>query len=226
LTLTWLASLYTPARDVTRALVNLRSHGLIFNVEANALGPRTWVIVTAQCRGGGKPVVVRGCHAQLYESVFDACSGPQPVPTHVIQFRPGGLVTIAPGQVPVRWEVHVLNDHIRRVARERDDAATITAYGDSRGQEALALRDSYERELEARRKRHALLAILALFFGTAPPRVTMRIVVESIQGKNLMTTDVDIPPMSPLSDRIELFIGYLTQRRLRNAGKRIKNSDQ
>ena len=47
----------------------------------------------------------------------------------MINFRPGGPVTIQPGELPVRWEAQVLNEHVRRAVRERDDAATIKAYG-------------------------------------------------------------------------------------------------
>lgn len=221
--LTWLPGLYTPARDIVRGTMTLRSHGVTLTIEAHAQGPRTWIIVTAQCRPGGKPVLVRGCWAELYETAFDACSGPQPVRTRVINFRPGGPVTLQPDGLPVRWEAQVLNAHVRRAVRELDDTATIRAYGEEHGHELLALRDRSQRDGEAFRERHPLIGVLAQLVGDQPPGETMRAVLEPVRGKSLVTKDVRIPPLAPFSERLELLDAYLAARRSRSIDKRMKH---
>jgi hypothetical protein len=219
--LTWLTGLYAPVKDIVKGATSLRSRGVTLTIQAHAQGPRTWIIVTAQCRPGGKPVLVRGCWAELYETAFDACSGPQPVRTRVVNFRPGGPVTIQPGDLPVRWEAQILNEHIRRTVRELDDAATIKAYGEQHGHEALALRDRCQRDGEALRKRRPLLGVLAQLAGE-PQGEKMRAVLESIQGKNLTTKDVRIPPLAPFSERLELVGAYLAERRSKSPDRCTK----
>lgn len=219
---TWLPGLYTPAKDIVKGAMSLRSHGVALTIEAHSQGPRTWIVVTAQCRPGGKPVLVRGCWAELFETAFDACSGPQSVRTRVINFRPGGPVTIQPGDLPVRWEAQVLNAHMRRAVRELDDAATIRAYGEERGYELLALRDRSQRDGEALRERHPLVGVLEQLIGEQPPGEMMRAVLEPVRGKSLVTKDVRIPPLAPFSERFERLGAYLAARRSRSADKRMK----
>jgi hypothetical protein len=221
LPLTWLTGLYAPAKDIVKGASSLRSRGVTLTIQAHAQGPRTWIIVTAQCRPGGKPVLVRGCWAELYETAFDACSGPQPVRTRVVNFRPGGSVTIQPGGLPVRWEAQVLNEHVRRAVRELDDAATIEAYGEKHGYETLALRDRCQHDGEALRKRRPLLGVLAQLVGE-PQREKLRAVLEPIQGQSLMTRDVRIPPLPPFPERLELVGAYLAGRRSRSTDREIK----
>ena len=218
---TWLPALYPPARDLAKGVASLRARGVTLTIEANAQGPRTWIIVTAQCKPGGKPVPVRGCRAELYETAFDACSGPQPVRARVINFRPGGSATLQPGGPPVQWEAQVLNEHVRRAVRELDNAATIEACGEKHGRDALELRDSSEREGEALRNRHPLLAVLAQLVGE-PPGAMMRAVIEPVQGQSLVTRKVRIPPLAPLSERLELVGDYIAAHRSRNADRPTK----
>jgi hypothetical protein len=221
LPLTWLTGLYAPAKDIVKGATSLRSRGVTLTIQAHAQGSRTWIIVTAQCRPGGKPVLVRGCWAELYETAFDACSGPQPVRTRVVNFRPGGPVTIQPGELPVRWEAQVLNEHVRRAVRELDDAATIKAYGKKHGHETLALRDRCQRDGEALRKRRPMLRVLAQLVGE-PQGEKMRAVLEPIQGQSLMTRDVRIPPLAPFPERLELVGAHLAGRRSRSTDRRMK----
>ena len=218
MSLTWLIGLYAPAKDIVKGATSLRSRGVTLTIQAHSQGPRTRIIVTAQCRPGGKPVLVRGCWAELYETAFDACSGPQPVRTRAINFRPGGPVAIQPGGLPVRWEAQVLNEHVRRAVRELDDAATIKAYGEKHGHETLALRDRCQRDAEALRKRRPLLEVLAQLVGEQQ-REKVRAVLEPTQGQSLMTKDVRIPPLAPFPERLELVGAYL-------AGRRSKSTDR
>ena len=210
--------LYAPAKDIVKGATSLRSRGVTLTIQAHSQGPRTRIIVTAQCRPGGKPVLVRDCWAELYETAFDACSGPQPVRTRAINFRPGGPVTIQPGELPVRWEAQVLNEHVRRAVSELDDAATIKAYGEKHGHETLALRDRCQRDAEALRKRRPLLEVLAQIVGEQQ-REKVRAVLEPTQGQSLMTKDVRIPPLAPFPARLELVGAYL-------AGRRSKSTDR
>jgi hypothetical protein len=221
LPLAWLTGLYAPAKDIVKGASSFRSRGVTLTIQAHAQGPRTWIIVTAQCRPDGKPVLVRDCWAELYETAFDACSGPQPVRTRVVNFRPGGPVTIQPGGLPVRWEGQVLNEHVRRAVRELDDAATIEAYGEKHGHKTLALRDRCQRDGEALRKRRPLLGVLAQLVGE-PQGEKMRAVLEPIQGQCLMTRDVRIPPLAPFPERLELVGAYLAGRRSRSTDRRMK----
>jgi hypothetical protein len=214
LPLTWLPGLYAPAKDVAKGAMNLRSRGVTLTIETYAQGPQTRILVTARCRPGGKPIIVRGCWAELYETAFDSCGGPQPVRTRVINFRPGGPVTIQPGEMPVRWEAQVLNEHVRRAVRELDDAATIKTYGEKHGHETLALRDRCHRDGEALRKRHPLIEALALLVGE-PRGAAMRAVLEPVRGQSLVTKNVRIPPPAPFSERLELLGTYLAARRSR-----------
>lgn len=201
--LTWVPGLYAPARDIAKGAMSLRSRSVALTIEAHAQGPLTWIIVTARCRPGGKPVLVRGCSAELYETAFDACSGPQPVRTRVINFHPVGPVMIRPGELPVRWEAQVLNERVRRAVRELDDTATITAYGEKHGHETLALRDRGRRDGVALRKRHPLIGVLAQLVGE-PRGEMMRAVLEPVRGQSLVTKDVRIPPLAPFSERFNL----------------------
>lgn len=217
MSLTWLTGLYAPARDLAKGATSLCSRGVTLTIEAHAQGSRTWIIVTAQCRPGGKPVLVRGCWAELYETAFDACGGPQPVRTRVINFRPSGPVTIQPGELSVRWEAQVLNEHVRRAVHELDDAATIKAYGEKHGHETLALRDRSQRDGEALRKRHPLLGVLAQLVGE-PRGEMMRAVLEPVCGQSLVTKDVRIPPLRPFPERLELLVFGCASRRPRRYG--------
>jgi hypothetical protein len=212
--LTWLSGLYSPAKDIAKAAMGLRSRGVVVTIEAHAQGLRTWIIVTAQCRPGGKPVVVRGCWAELYETAIGTCIDPRPVRTRVINFRPGGPVTIQPSELPVRWEAYVLNEHVRRAVRRLNDAATIRAFGDQRGHETLALHDRSRREREAHRERRALIGMLAQLLGEpSGEMVRVRAVLEPVHGKSLVTKDVGIPPLLPFNQRLELLGAYLVARR-------------
>lgn len=213
--LTWLPGLYAPTKDLVKGAISLRSRGVVLTIQAHAQGPRTWIIVTAQCRPGGKPVLVRGCWAEIYETAFDACSGPQPVRTRAINFRPGGTIKIQPGDLPVRWEAQVLNEHLRRAVAKLDDAATIEAYGEKQGHEALALRDRRPGERQAFRERHPLIGVLAQLVET-PRTEMMRAVLEPVQGQCLVTRDIRIPPPTPFSERLELLSAYLATRRSRS----------
>lgn len=217
--LTWLPGLYAPAKDIAKGAMSLRPRGVTLTIEANAQGSRTWIIVTAQCRPGGKPILVRGCWAELYETAFDSCGGPQPVRTRVINFRPGGPVTIQPGQLPVRWEAQVLNEHVRRAVHELDDAATIKTYGEKHGYETLALRDSCQRDGEALRKCHPLIGVLAQLVGE-PRGAVMRAVLEPVRGQSLVTKDVRIPPRASFSERLELLRAYLVASRSRSRDRK------
>jgi hypothetical protein len=222
--LTWLTGLYAPARDIAKGITSIRSRGLVLTIEANAQGPQTWITVTAQCGPGGKPHLVRGCWAELYETAYDACSGPQPVRTRLINFRPGGHVAIRPDEPPIRWEAHVLNERVRRAVRELDNAATIRAYGEEDGHEALSLRDRRERERQALRRRHPLLAALAQLAGE-PHAPKMRAVLEPIRGQNLITRDIAIPPHAPFPERWELLTAYLTPRLPRTKRSAYEDAD-
>lgn len=213
--LTWLPGLYAPTKDLVKGVIGLRSRGVALTIQAHAQGPRTWIIVTAQCRPGGKPVLMRGCWAEIYETAFDACSGPQPVRTRVINFRPGGPIKIQPGELPVRWEAQVLNEHLRRAVAGLDDVATIEAYGEKQGHEALALRDRRPDERQAFRERHPLIGVLAQLVET-PRGEMMHAVLESAQGQCFVTRDIKIPPSKPFSERFELLSEYLAARRSRS----------
>jgi hypothetical protein len=215
LPLTWLPGLYAPAKDVAKGAMSLRQCGVTLTIVAYAQGPRTRIIVTAQCRRGGKPILVRGCWAELYETAFDSCSGPQPVRTRVINFRPGGPVTIQPGELPVRWEAQVLNEHVRRAVRELDDAATIKTYGEKHGYEVLAQRDRCQRDGEALRKHHPLIGVLTHLVGE-PRGAIMRAVLDPFRGQSLATKHVRIPPGTPFSERLEALSAYLVERRSRS----------
>lgn len=218
---TWLTGLYAPAKDIVKGVASRHSRGVTMDIQAHAQGPRTWIIVTAQCKPGGKPVHVHGCWAELYETAFDACSGPQPVRTRVINFRPGGPVTIQPGELPVRWEAQVLNEHVRRAVRELDDAATVKAYGEKHGHETSALRDRSHRDGEELRKRWPLLGVLAQLVGE-PQGEKMRAVLEPIRGQSLVTRTVRIPPLAPFTERLELVGAYIAGRQSRSTDRRMK----
>jgi hypothetical protein len=212
--LTWLSSLYAPAKDIAKGVMGLRLRGVMVTIEAHAQGLQTWIIVTAQCRPDGKPVVVRGCWAELYETAIGTCIDPQPVRTRVINFRPGGPVTIQPGELPVRWEANVLNEHVRRAVRRLDDAATIRALGEQRGHEILALHDCPRHDRKAHHERHPMIGMLAQLLGDpSGEMVRVRAVLEPVHGKSLVTKDVRIPPLAPFNQRLELFGTYLAARR-------------
>lgn len=223
--LTWLTGLYTPTRDLAKGVASLRARGVILTIEANPAGSRTWITVTAQCRPDGKPVTVRGCWAELYETANDACSGPQPVRTRVINFLPGGPRTIRPGEIPARWDAQVLNEYVRRATCELDDAATVETYGEKHGLEVLALRDRDRHEEEAMRSSHPLVALLAEVVGE-PSHPKMRAVLETVRGQSLVTGDVQIPPRAPLSERLNLVFAYLAARRSEKAHGFAKKSDE
>ena len=55
----WMTGLYTPVKDIVKGVASLRSHGVTITIQAHAQGPRTRIIVTAQCKPGGKPVSVK-----------------------------------------------------------------------------------------------------------------------------------------------------------------------
>jgi hypothetical protein len=223
LSLTWLTGLYEPAKDLARGAATLRSRRVALTIEAHAQGSLTRIIVTAQCGFGGKPVHVRGCRAELYATAFDSCVEPQPVRARMIDFRPGGPVTIKPGELPVQWEAQVLNEHVRRAVRELNDAATIRAWGEERGHAVLEERDCFERDAAARRKQHhPLRAALAQLVGE-PPRPKMRAVLEPLRGDALATKAVRIPPLAPFTERLDHLLNVCSaERRSTLEHRRIK----
>jgi hypothetical protein len=192
-----LTSLYTPARDIARALAGHRPPKLTLAIEVNSLGSRTWIAVTAQCTGS-KAATVRGCFADLYVHAFDSCADPYPVRTRAINFLPSGRITIRPGGTPVRWEAQVLNDNIRRIAREQDAAETLRAYRQD-GQRMLERQQECEQR-DWQRRGNLLHRLIRALCG--PENVTIRAVVETIEGREVTTKNVSTPPLPPLAERI------------------------
>jgi len=225
---TWLPSLYPPARDIARGVTSLRARGVELMIEAHAQGPRTWIIVTAQGKPGGKPIPLRGCWAELHPTTV-GCVPPELVRTRLINFRPGGPVTITPDE-PIRWEAQVLNEHVRRAVRKLDTAIAIEAYGERRGREEVELlygdREYADREhvlfhktrrandKEGFQKRHPLLALLAQLVNQ-PRGPIMSAVVETNRGHYLVTESVYIPPPAPFSEVLDAYLAVRQSRKTR-----------
>lgn len=189
---------YGIVRDLAQSLRKWRANRPIVKIEANALGERTWITVTAKCRpGADRPVVVRACRAQRFEHALDSCADPQPVRSRAIWFLPTGTVTLRPGEERVRWEARVVNEHVRREAREGDLAATISVYGED-SPEAVALSKPQNRK--------PVRNILAAFVRALDyPTVTVQAVLETEDRGDLVTKKVLVPPRPPLEERIRAF---------------------
>jgi hypothetical protein len=156
----------------------------------------TRIIVEARCKAGSKrPVTVRGCRAERYETVFDSCAGPQPVRDHAINFLPKGTVTVRSGEAPARWEAQVLTERLRRSAREGDAAATIR----EGGAWLLDLQKSYEQERYERAARRAPASNIFVRLLQAvdrPDAVRVRAILDTVDDGVIATRAVLIP--SPL----------------------------
>jgi hypothetical protein len=195
--LTWMTGLYGPLRDIVLALAGRRRPRLGLTIEAVHLGKNTRVVVTAKCESG-KPVIVRGCFAELYVSAYDSCVEPRPVRTRTVRFAPNGTVGISPGDSPVGWEAQIADDQIRRVSREQDAAETLEAYGE-RASKVLA--EQHESEREAWVNRETCAQRLGHTLG-GPEGVRIRAVIDTADGRNIATAPISVPPSAPIKERL------------------------
>ena len=204
--LNWLMGLYGPARDIVGALVGRRPPRLKRAIEATHLGSNTWVRVTAWCEGN-KPIVVRGCFAELYVHAYDACTEAYPVRTRAIKFAPSGIVRIAPDSGPVYWEAQVANGKIRRISCELDAEETLNVYG-KRGPEVQELRLKKEQLAWANREKFLWRLVRVL---SGPESVSIRAVIETMDGRSIETASVAVPPAPPRAERVSEAVGVVRQ---------------
>jgi hypothetical protein len=187
---------YQALRDVVVGLTALCTRGLHVDVETYQLGSMTRIIVEARSKAGSnRPVIVQGCRAERYETVFDSCAGPQPVRDHAINFLPKGPVTVRSGEAPARWEAQVLIERLRRSARESDAAATVREVGAW----LLDLQKSYGQERYERAARRAPASNIFVRLLQAvdrPDAVRVRVVLDTVDDGVIATRAVLIP--SPL----------------------------
>jgi hypothetical protein len=195
---------YQALRDAVTGLAAVCTRGLHVNVETYQLGSTTRIIVRARCKAGAtRPVTVRGCRAERYETVFDSCAGPQPVRDHVINFLPKGPVTVRSGEAEARWEAQILTEHLLRSAREGDAAATAR----EGGTELLELKKRYEQERyeqAARRAPASNIFVRLLQSVERPDAVRVRAVLDTINDGVITTRAVLIPSSPPLAERLGL----------------------
>ena len=208
--LQWLIGLYAPAKDVVTAGATRRSRGLVVEISAEAQGARTWITVTAQCKPNGQPVMVRTCRAELYAE-FGGCIGPKPVRTSVINLLPSAPVTVRPGEMPARWEAIVLNERLRRDARKRDHDAITETFG-KETDDVLGNREKCVQERKDWLQRHPMLEQLVMTLS-GPRSETIRAVLDSTDGRTYITSDIEVPPSPPFTERLDQAIDLLRVRR-------------
>lgn len=195
-----LSSLYALLRDAVKGLAALRARGLSWRVEVHQLGPRTRILVTARCRSGAtRPVSVHGCRAERYETAFDSCVGPLPVRDGTIQFSPRTPVTVRPGELPQRWEAQFYTEYLRRTVREGNDAATARIGGE----ELFEAQRLWEQALQPTTS-NPVSKLLRAYDQRRTVRI--RVVLEVLDRRALMTRPLPIPPSPSLRERIRTAI--------------------
>ena len=191
-----ITGLYPPLKDLWKLLARRRARGLDLKIEALGDDNNTRIVLTARCKPGGEPVLVRRLRAEFYQHAYDSCAEPEPVATKLISFLPAGPFTLRPGEESVQWESQVLNHALRQEVRAANLLATESVYG-SRAAEVLAVQTEMEPRPHPRTRFGLLLDTLAGSEG-----VRVRVVLVTADNERLTTADVLVPPQGTLLERL------------------------